>query len=109
MRRAPLPLEAIHAYQHALAVPLATSHRVDVVDQPLRLRRRAIDLHARAVPAAAAAEQAVTHRVAAPLGTAFKLGFGFTAGALSVRALVALATGVTLALGLIRLLETVTR
>lgn len=106
MRRTPIPPEAIHAYQHALAVQHAGVHRFDIVDAPVRPRRLR---YRRVGPVSAmpVGEPTLTHRFEAPTSTAFKAGFGFTAGALSVRALVALAAGTALVLGLIRLLEAV--
>lgn len=76
---------------------------------PQRLSGRVVTLDARPAPAAPPHGTIThTHRVGSPTGTAFKLGLGFAAGVLAVRAVVALVAGIILILVVSRLLAAVT-
>ena len=73
---------AVHAYEHAGEAGHRTPHRVDLVDEPELSygapRRRSIPQSSHLT---APASQRIDHRFADPAATAFKVGFGFAAGA----------------------------
>jgi hypothetical protein len=88
---------AIQAYEQAAEVQKYARHRLDLVDAPARPRHRGFDggIPPRAADRRGAAPE-VTHGIASPTGTAFKLGFGFAAGVAAFRAIVLAVVGVVL-------------
>lgn len=78
------PITAIQAYQHAADARRVAMHRVDIVDAPKRIRRAMIETYG----PPPVADATLTHELGSPTGTAFKVGFGFTAGVFSFRAIV---------------------
>ena len=112
MTKAIAPLDArkrqaadvTHAYGHAAEVRPIAPHVLDVVDPPRRARERRRFWRAPA-PNAPTGDGTLRHEVRSPVRTAFKLGFGFTAGVFSFRVLVFLVAGTLLLLATIRLLD----
>ncbi len=93
---------AVHAYEHGLRAVAATGRRLDILDERLldygaprtpRGGRRAAVLPPPWVPRG---PERLEHAIAAPTATAFRLGFGFAAGAGLFRLLVLAGVGVLL-------------
>jgi len=74
--------EALHAYEHASAAQKAAPHRVDIVDEPV-LNYGAPRPRPVLVPVRwdQPRREHLEHAFAEPTATAFKVGFGFAAGA----------------------------
>jgi len=83
-RRAAPHAPALQAYEHAREAGQHVRHRVDVVDEPTLeygVPRQRPTLSVFLVDGRRATGEHVEHRFADPATTAFKAGFGFTAGA----------------------------
>jgi hypothetical protein len=87
--------DAIHAYEHTIEMQQPHPHRIDILDEPVHTQRprrpiRLPSLYRQPPPDGGGH---LTHRFEAPTETAFKVGFGFSAGAWSFRAIVTLIIG----------------
>jgi hypothetical protein len=80
-------------------------HRLDILDAPVRIRRRLFNSPVPPIGIDDAAARTVIHDVKSPTETAFKIGFGFAAGTWSFRGMVLIAGGALLVLGIINLLN----
>jgi len=107
-RRDAQRLVAIQAYEHAAAAQNDRhAHRLDLADTSLRARRRLFIRPPPPVGIESAASETWMRAFKSPTETAFKLGFGFTAGAWSFRGILLLAAGSLMLLGIIQLLNAV--
>ena len=104
-RRDDQRLEAIHAYEHAIDAQRGPHHRVDIVDVPPRTLRSVFTRRIAPVQIEGPEAGTLVHDFKSPTETAFKFGFGFTAGAWSFRGIVLVAVGAFLLLGIIQLLN----
>jgi hypothetical protein len=95
---------AIHAYEHAADAQRLHPHQLNVVDVPEQAVHGVITGRMAPIQLEGAKAETLSHAFKSPTETAFKLGFGFTAGAWSFRTLVTLGVGTLLLLGIVRLL-----
>jgi len=95
---------ATHAYGEALHVGEKWGRRIDMlVSAPRAPRPPAVIDMSRTAPASNSSR--VVHEVGKPYRTSFKLGFGFTAGAWTFRAIVQASVGAALLILILRLLS----
>jgi hypothetical protein len=96
---------AAHAYEHARTANHPQPHRLDIVEAPPAPRPTRKDAPpATPQPTASPDRLHLTHDIASPTATAFKLGFGLAAGAWTFRAVVIFTTGAAVLLFVLQLL-----
>jgi len=95
---------AIHAYEHAADAQRLHPHQLNVVVVPDQALHGAISRRMAPIQLEDVKTETLSHAFKSPTETAFKLGFGFTAGAWFFRTLVTLGVGTLLLLGILRLL-----